>query len=53
LIFKGPDCDTGQYLVVEKVMESLAVSKQITQKFDLERFNLKRLNNVEAWNNIS
>jgi len=31
--FKGPDCDTDQYLVVPKVWERLAVSKKGTQKF--------------------
>jgi hypothetical protein len=33
--------------VVAKVRERLAVSKQTTQKFDTERFNLKKLDEVE------
>ena len=34
--FRGADCDTGHYLVVAKVREKLAVSKQAAQKFDEE-----------------
>jgi hypothetical protein len=34
--FRGTDCDTDQYLVVAKVREGLAVSKQAAQKFDAE-----------------
>jgi hypothetical protein len=33
---------------VVKVMERLAVNKQRSQIFDMERFNLKKLNNVEG-----
>jgi hypothetical protein len=33
--------------VVAKVRERLAVSKRTTQKFDMERFNLKKLDKVE------
>jgi len=32
--FQEADCDTGHYLVVAKVRERLAVSKQETQEFD-------------------
>jgi hypothetical protein len=42
--FRGADCDTDQYLVVAKVRERLAVSKQAAQKIDMERFNVKKLN---------
>ena len=45
--FRGADCDTDHYLVVEKVRERLAVSKQAAQKFDGERFNLGKLNEVK------
>jgi hypothetical protein len=34
--------------VVAKVRERLAVSKQTTQKFDRERFNFKKLDEVEG-----
>jgi hypothetical protein len=34
--------------VVAKVRERLAVSKQITQKFDSKRFNLRKLNVLEV-----
>jgi hypothetical protein len=45
--FRGADCDTDHYLVVAKVRERLAVSKQAAQKFDAERFNLKKLSELE------
>ena len=32
--FWGAECDTDHYLVVAKVKERLAVSKQAAQKFD-------------------
>jgi hypothetical protein len=34
--------------VVEKLRERLAVSKQAVKKFDMERFNLRTLNGLEA-----
>jgi hypothetical protein len=43
--FRGADCD--HYLVVAKVKERLAVSKQMVKKMDVERFNLKQLNEEE------
>jgi hypothetical protein len=46
--FRGADCDTDHYLVVAKVRERLAVSKQTAQKFDAERFNLKMLSELEV-----
>jgi hypothetical protein len=46
--FRGSDCDTDHYLVVAKVTERLAVSKQAAQKFDVERFNLTKLSELEA-----
>jgi hypothetical protein len=36
------------YLVVAIVRERLAVNKQRSQRFDKERFNLKKLNYVEG-----
>ena len=35
--------------MVAKVRESLAVSKQAAQTFDGERFNLRKLNELEVW----
>jgi len=46
--FRGADSDTYHYLVSAKVRESLAVSKQAAQKFDVERFNLRKLNELEV-----
>jgi len=46
--FGGADCDTDHPLVVTKVRERLAVSKQAAQKFEGERFNLRNLNELEA-----
>jgi endonuclease/exonuclease/phosphatase family metal-dependent hydrolase len=40
--FRAADCDSDHYLVVAKVMERLAVNKQGSQRFDMERFNLKQ-----------
>jgi hypothetical protein len=34
--------------VVVKVKERLAVNKQISQRFHVERFNLKKLDEVEG-----
>jgi hypothetical protein len=42
------DCDTDHCVVVAKVRERLAVSKQTVQKFGMEKFNLKKLNEVGA-----
>jgi hypothetical protein len=43
--------DTDHYLVVAKVRERLAVSKQAAQKFDMEIFNLRKLNELQARKN--
>jgi hypothetical protein len=47
-LFKGADCDTGHYLVVAKVRERLAVSKQTKHRFYMEGFNLEKLNEVDG-----
>jgi len=41
---RGADCDTVHYLVIAKVRERLAVGKQAAQRFDRQRFNLRKLN---------
>jgi hypothetical protein len=46
--FRGADHDTDHYLVVAKLRETISVSKQARQKFDLERFDLKNLYDGEV-----
>jgi hypothetical protein len=49
--FKAADCDSDHYLVVVKTGERLAVNtmnKQGSHKFHIERFSLKKLNEVEG-----
>jgi hypothetical protein len=46
--FRETDCDTGHYLVVAKVRERLAVSKQTTRKVHMVSFNLKKLNEADG-----
>jgi len=46
--FGGVDCDTDHYLVIAKVRERLAVGKQAAQRFDRQRFNVRKLNELEV-----
>jgi len=46
--FGGADCVIDHYLVVAKFGERLAVRKPTTQKFDVERFNHRTLNELEV-----
>jgi len=48
--FRAADHDIDQYLVVAKVRERLAVSKQAAQRFHVERFNLRKLNELQVRN---
>ena len=41
-------CDSDHYLVVAKLRERLAVNKKAAQKFEGERFNLRKLNELEV-----
>jgi hypothetical protein len=47
-LFRAADCDTDHCLVVAKVGERLTVSKQRMHGIHIERFNLKKLNEVEG-----
>jgi len=38
---------------VAKVTERMAVKKQETRKFDVERFNLRKLNELEVRERVS
>jgi len=44
----GADCDTDHDLVIAKVRERLAVGKQAAQRFDRQRFKLRKLNESEV-----
>ena len=44
---RGADSDTDHCLVVAKLRERLAVSKEATQMFDVEKFNLRTPNDLE------
>jgi hypothetical protein len=46
--FRRVDCDTDHYLVVAEVRERLAESKQAAQKFEVERLNLRKLNELKV-----
>jgi hypothetical protein len=44
----GAEFDADHYLVVVEVRERLTVSKQEAQKFDVERFRLRKLSGLEV-----
>jgi hypothetical protein len=45
---RGADCDIDHYVVVTEVRERLAVRKQTVQKFDVEKFIFRKLNELEV-----
>jgi len=51
-VFRWADCNTDHHMVVANVREILAVSKQAAQKFDMGRFNLRKLMSCRLWNSI-
>jgi hypothetical protein len=46
--FRRADCDTDHYLVVAKLRERISVNKRTRQNSDLERFDLKRLDDAQV-----
>jgi hypothetical protein len=44
----GADCNTNHCLVVAKVRERLAINKQEAKKFDVVRFYLRKLRELEG-----
>jgi hypothetical protein len=46
--FRAADFDTDHYLMVAKVKERLAVSKQTMHRVHMQRFSLKKLNKVRG-----
>jgi hypothetical protein len=45
--FRGADCDIDHYLEVAKLRNRISVSKRARQKFDLKRFVLRKLDDLE------
>jgi hypothetical protein len=46
--FRSDDCEVDHYLVVAKIRERLTVSKRLVNKMEMDRFNLRKLNEVEV-----
>jgi hypothetical protein len=46
--FRAADYHSDHYLVVAKVKEQLAVNIQRSHRFHMEKFNVKKLNEVEG-----
>jgi hypothetical protein len=48
LSFRAACCNTDYYLLVAKVRETLAVIKQRSYRFYMERFSLQKLNRLKS-----
>jgi hypothetical protein len=48
LSFRGADCDSNHYVVVTKLRDRISGSKRAWQNFDLERFDLKKLDGIDV-----
>jgi hypothetical protein len=46
--FRGADCDTDHYVVIARERERISLSKRSRQNFNLKRFDLTRLDDVEV-----
>jgi len=51
-ISRGADCNKDHYLMAAEVRDRLSVSKQAVENFDMERFNLKKLNDEKSKNQV-
>ena len=46
--FRRTECDTDHSLLVVKVMERLVGNKQAAEKFEVARFNFRKLSEMEV-----
>jgi hypothetical protein len=46
--FRGADCDTDHCLLAAKLRESISINKRSRQKFDVERFDPRKLDDLDV-----